>query len=193
MVLGAKLLTLFYIFFKLGLFSFGGGYVILPLMYQEMQNFGIMSPQEFSDLVALSQITPGPIALNGATYVGYQYAGTLGAIVATLAVSLPSLFIILIVFACLERFKHSHRVQAFLGGVRPATVGLIAAAVIFFAQSSVLMTDSLMALFLQPVQYVNPVGLAIAVLSGVILVRFKVSPIAVSLIGGLLGIAFMRG
>ncbi|MDD4278382.1 chromate transporter [Candidatus Sumerlaeota bacterium] len=188
-----KLLTLFYMFFKLGLFSFGGGYVILPLMYQEIQAFGVMSPQEFSDLVALSQITPGPIALNGATYVGYQYAGILGAIVSTFAVSLPSFIIVLIVFAFLVRFKNSAPVQLFLGGVRPATVGLIAAAVLFFGQNSVFTTPSLVELVQHPIANTNGIGLIIAIVAGIALAKYKISPIAISLAGGALGMLFMRG
>ncbi len=69
------ILNLFVLFFRIGLFSFGGGYAMLPLIYQGIQEFGFMSAEEFSRLVALSQVTPGPIAINAATYVGYQYAG----------------------------------------------------------------------------------------------------------------------
>ena len=75
-------LYLFSMFFRIGLFSFGGGLAMLPLIFQSVQDFGFMSAEEFSDLVALSQVTPGPIAVNAATYVGFNYSGVLGAGVA---------------------------------------------------------------------------------------------------------------
>jgi chromate transporter len=99
-----KLWQLFFVFFKLGLFSFGGGYAMLPLIYQEIQKFGMMDPTEFSNLVAISQMTPGPIAVNAATYVGFKAAGVLGSAVATLAVSLPAFVIIILVAHFLQKF-----------------------------------------------------------------------------------------
>ena len=82
--------TLFVMFFRIGLFSFGGGLAMLPLIFQSVKDFGMMTASEFSDLVALSQVTPGPIAVNAATYVGFNGAGIPGALAATLGVALPS-------------------------------------------------------------------------------------------------------
>ena len=76
--------TLFVMFFRIGLFSFGGGLAMLPLIFQSVKDFGMMTASEFSDLVALSQVTPGPIAVNAATYVGFNGAGIPGALAATL-------------------------------------------------------------------------------------------------------------
>ena len=90
-------LYLFTVFFRIGIFSFGGGLAMLPLIFQSVQSFGIMSAHEFSNLVALSQVTPGPIAVNAATYVGFNYAGIPGAAVATLGVCVPSFILVLIV------------------------------------------------------------------------------------------------
>ena len=81
---------LFLSFLQIGTFSFGGGLAMLPLIFQSVRDFGMMSPQDFSDLVALSQVTPGPIAVNAATFVGFNYAGLLGAIIATFGVCFPS-------------------------------------------------------------------------------------------------------
>ena len=89
--------TLFVMFFRIGLFSFGGGLAMLPLIFQSVKDFGMMTASEFSDLVALSQVTPGPIAVNAATYVGFNGAGIPGALAATLGVALPSFILILIV------------------------------------------------------------------------------------------------
>ena len=96
-------LYLFTMFFRIGLFSFGGGLAMLPLIFQSVQDFGIMTSQEFSDLVALSQVTPGPVAVNAATYVGFNYSGLPGALTATLGVCLPSFVLMLIVMKFIEQ------------------------------------------------------------------------------------------
>lgn len=129
-------LQLFYIFFKVGLFGFGGGYAILPMIYQEIQTFGILSAEEFSNLVALSQVTPGPIAINAATYVGYRAAGVGGAAVATVAVSLPALILVTWITLVLQKFRNSQWINQVLKGIRPATIGLIASAFIFFGKAA---------------------------------------------------------
>ncbi len=129
-------LKLFYIFFKVGILGFGGGYAILPMIYQEILIFDVITADDFSNLVALSQVTPGPIAINAATYVGFKAAGTLGAIIATTAVSLPSLLLIILVVHFMNKFKGSKLIQNLLKGIRPATVGLIGAAFIFLGKTA---------------------------------------------------------
>ena len=104
-------LKLFLIFFRIGFFSFGGGYAMLPLIYQSAQDFGLMSGTQFSDLVALSQVTPGPIAINAATYVGYQYAGIGGAAAATAGIILPSFLLVFLVLHFLRRFRESETLK----------------------------------------------------------------------------------
>lgn len=189
-----ELLRLFYVFFKLGLFSFGGGYAMLPLIYQEIQAFGLMDPTEFSNLVAISQMTPGPIAVNAATYVGFKAAGVVGSLVSTVAVSLPAFAIIITVAHFINRFKSGALLQSALGGVRPATVGMIASAFIFFADTS--LVDSKLAGELiaarAPIlpQWMNIVSIPavlIAVASFVAAARFKVDPVWIILLAGLIG------
>lgn len=124
--------SLFIMFFRIGLFSFGGGYAMLPLIFQSVQTFGIMTADEFSRLVALSQVTPGPIAVNAATYVGFNHAGFWGAFFATLGVALPSFILIISVMIFMKKFQNSKGLEAVLYGVRPATVALIASAVFFW-------------------------------------------------------------
>jgi len=106
-------LKLFVSFFKVGLFSFGGGYAMLPMIYQEIDAFGL-TMKEFSDVVAISQMTPGPIAVNAATYVGYKAAGFLGSAFATLGVSLPSFILISIIVLVFNKFKTNSIVQSAL-------------------------------------------------------------------------------
>jgi chromate transporter len=131
------LASLFMTFFKIGLFSFGGGYAMIPLIQTEMQSAGWLDSEEFADLVSISQMTPGPIGINAATYVGYRTAGIPGSICATLGVFLPSFVLIMVIAAFFEKFSENRMVKALLSGIRPATIGLIFIAVLFFVQVSV--------------------------------------------------------
>lgn len=185
-------IKLFIIFFKVGLFAFGGGYVILPMIYQDIQTLGIMSAHEFSNVVALSQVTPGPIAINAATYVGYQIAGIWGATIATLGVTLPSFIIILTISAFLNKFKTSPVVEAVLSGIRPATVGLIATAVLFFAETSIIQKGFLSFKMLNnPLNYIDLPALLIFVLTLIGSQKFKISPITLTLLAGIMGIVIL--
>lgn len=129
------LFSLFAAFFKIGIFGFGGGIAMLPLIFQTVQNFGLMSAADFADLVAISQVTPGPIAINAATFVGFHYAGVAGSVAATLGVVVPSFGLLLLAMRFLDTYKESKIVQGVFAGIRPATVGLIAAAAVLMAQT----------------------------------------------------------
>jgi len=122
------LLQLFVSFFTIGLFSFGGGYAVLSFLQQEVERRGWMTTERFVDLVAISQSTPGPIAINMATFVGYQTNGIPGALLASLAVSLPGMGLMLLFAIFFFRFYEHPAVQAMFRGLRPAVVGLVAAA-----------------------------------------------------------------
>ena len=190
-----KCTLLFFIFFKVGLFSFGGGYAMLPMIYKEIGTFGFMPVKEFSDLVALSQMTPGPIAINAATYVGFKYAGLAGAAAATLGIALPSFIIIAVVISFLSRFKKSYLVQGIFSGIRPATAGMIAAAVIFISQSSIISNQFFSRLlFTDPLKTVSIPSIAIF-LSVLVLSRkwkigrfeFSPGPVLLTILAGILG------
>ncbi len=122
------LLELFYTFFKIGLFTFGGGYAMLPLIREEVVAHGWLTMEGLVDFVAVSESTPGPFAVNIATYVGAETAGILGALAATAGVVLPSFLIILIVAKFYVKFKTSRAVSGVMYGLRPAVVGLMASA-----------------------------------------------------------------
>lgn len=177
---------IFWIFLKIGLFSFGGGNAMLPLMYQELTEHEIISPEKFSDLVALSQVTPGPVAVNAATYVGLETGGLFTAIVATIGVCLPCFVIMLIVTRMLERFKENALVQGAFVGIRPATVGLIAAAVVFLAEG-VLVKGSLVSAQMADPGYYNLIPIGIFGVSIVLMSALKVKPIYVILIMAFVG------
>ena len=119
---------LFESFFMVGLLGFGGGLAIVRLIYDSIQPFMDMSRETFANIVAISQITPGPLAVNTATFVGFEAAGIKGALAATFGVILPAFIIVSIVCRTIQKFKDNRYVNAALAGMRPATMGLIGAA-----------------------------------------------------------------
>lgn len=130
------LVKLFLVFAKIGLIGFGGGYSILTIIQRELTERGWISVEEFSDIAAISQITPGPIAVNAATYVGYRICGFWGSVAATLGVSAPSFVLVILAAHFILKFKTSPVVESCLKGIRPVTVAFIASAAIFFAMES---------------------------------------------------------
>ena len=122
-------LKLFWSFFQIGLFSVGGGYAAMPLIqHQVVELNNWLTMQEFVDIITISQMTPGPIAINSATFVGIQIAGLPGAIVATLGCVFPSCVIVLTLAWVYFRYRNLSVVQGVLGGLRPAVVAMIASA-----------------------------------------------------------------
>lgn len=176
------LIQLLYMFFRIGLFSFGGGYAMLPLIYQGANELTGMSAEEFSRLVALSQVTPGPVAVNTATYVGYQCAGVAGATMATIGVVLPSVILVFIVSIFLVRFKESEALNAVLSGIRPATIGMLGSAVFFLAQGS-LFTDF----------HINIMPFIFFFVVLFVAWKFKADPILLTVLAGIFGAFIIRG
>ncbi|MDD3154479.1 MAG: chromate transporter [Victivallaceae bacterium] len=130
---------LFLLFFKIGVFTFGGGYAMIPLFFDELvTGRGLLTQPEFANLLSLAQMTPGPVGMNAATYAGFRQLGVWGAVAGTLGVMAPSLTLVLLVGIFMNRFQTNTYVRAVLDGIRPGTIGLVAAAVIFFAESSIL-------------------------------------------------------
>ena len=118
-------LTLFFAFFKVGLFCFGGAFGMIPLIEQTVIQHGWLTEQEFYNFVGICESTPGPIAVNIATYVGATQAGILGSIAATLGVVCPSFLIILLVASILKNLTGNRYFKGFLKGVKPVIIGLI--------------------------------------------------------------------
>lgn len=121
-------LRLFYEFFKTGLFAVGGGMATLPFLYSMSDTTGWFTHAQLADMIAVSESTPGPIGVNMATYVGFTTAGIPGAVIATLGLVAPSIIIILIIAKVLAAFRQNKYVDAAFYGLRPCSVGLIAAA-----------------------------------------------------------------
>lgn len=139
-------IQLFYEFFKTGLFAIGGGLATLPFLYNLSDKTGWFTHTDLTNMIAVSESTPGPIGVNTATYVGFTVKGLPGVIVATLGLVTPSIIVILIIASFLKAFRNSRAVDAAFYGLRPASTGLIAAAGIPVIITSILSVDSLYAL-----------------------------------------------
>ena len=122
-------LQLFYVYLKIGIFGFGGGYAMLSLIQADVvDRYGWISSQEFTDIVAISQMTPGPIAINSATYVGYTVAGFWRSVVATVSVCLPALTLMIIITRFFLQLRDNRYVKGAVAGMRPVVIGMIGAA-----------------------------------------------------------------
>jgi len=131
-------LQIFLAFAKVAALTFGGGYAMIPLFQDEIvTRLALMPDTDFANLVGLAMVTPGPVGLNSATYAGVVTGGLRGAVAATLGVMVPSLTFTLVVAVFLRRISSSKRVKDVFAAIRPAVVGLFAAAVLFFAKTSV--------------------------------------------------------
>lgn len=129
-------LTLFLEFFKMGLFTFGGGYAMIPLIEETVLKYEWLTEARFSEMLGVCESTPGPVAINMATYIGSVQGGFLGSLIATLGVALPSFIIILLIAAILKNFTNHPIFKGFVRGVQPVVIGLIlSTGVILFAKA----------------------------------------------------------
>ena len=164
---------LLFSFFKIGMFSFGGGYAMLPMISREVVDINRwITAKEFIDIVAISQSTPGPISINAATYIGFKTAGVFGSVLATLGTVLPSMIVMLIICRFFFKFKGNKNVEGALLGLRPAVIGLIAAAAIMVGESS----------FIDYKSIIIFAGVFVATF------KFKVDPIIMTIVSGVVGI-----
>ncbi len=172
---------LFLTFFRIGAFTFGGGYAMLPLVQEEVLGHGWMAAEDIVDFIAVSESTPGPFAVNMATYVGMVTAGFGGAACATLGVVLPSFLVILIVAKFYERFRKSELVSGAMSGLRPCVAGLIAAALVSLGRSVLFPAG-----FLFDARFFVSAGVFILI---ALLAFRKVHPILLILLSAAIGIA----
>ena len=175
------LLQLFWSFCKVGLFSIGGGYAAMPLIQSEVVTLhSWISMSEFADLISVSEMTPGPIAINSATFVGMRIAGIPGALIATLGCVLPSFIIVSILARIYAKYREANAMQTILDSVRPVVVAVIAAAAVSILKL-VLWRDGSFNL-----ATIDWIGAAIMVLCFVLLRRWKLSPILIIFGSGVL-------
>jgi len=166
------LLQLFVSFLKVGAFAFGGGYAMIPLISEEVVTYrGWLEMEEFIDVIAISQGTPGPIAINSATFVGFKVAGVIGSITATLGVVLPSFVIMMVLGRLFLRYKEVPVVKHMLSGIRPVVVALILAAAFSVLPNSI-------------------TGIIPAIVAAVVIIAivvFDVDPILLLVLSGVMG------
>ncbi|MGL4572123.1 MAG: chromate transporter [Clostridium sp.] len=169
------IIQLFFTFLKIGTFSFGGGYAMIPFIQREIiTNNHWIAPSTFMDIIGISQMTPGPVAINSATFVGYKVSGVFGSMAATLGVVTTSFILVSIASKMMEKFKESKVLKAALLGMRPVLIALIIQAFIDLAKDA----------------YVDIKSVIITLIIGGLLLSKKVHPIISIVIAGILGIIF---
>lgn len=182
------LLKLFVSFFQIGLFSFGGGYAALPLIQNQIVTLNHwLTAGEMADVVTISQMTPGPIAINAATFVGTRLYGIPGALVATAGIVTPSCIIVLTLSYFYFKYKDLHTVQGILQGVRPVVVALIATAGIAMIVSA-FWGELPFQFSLEMIRQINWVAVVLFSASLFILIKFKANPIFVMIGSGIAGL-----
>lgn len=171
------LIKLFLAFFKIGLFSFGGGYAMLPLISREVVDTNHwLTAQSFANIIGISQVTPGPLAINTATYVGYKAAGIVGSAAATLGVTIPSVIIIYILALFLDKHGSDKYVSGVLKYIRLCAIGLIAAA----------------AIMLKNDVFANIQSILIFIVAFILSFKYKMNPITLAILSGIAGFIIFR-
>ena len=172
------LLELLWTFFYIGLFTIGGGQVAITLMYEPLVGGGIISGEQFYNMVAVSESTPGPIGINMATYIGCELYGVMGGILVTLATVFPSLVIILVIAKFFDKYQEKPLVKSVFTCIRPVSAGLIAIAAYEVLKISLIQPFSI-------------VRLCIYLVAFSLLMIKKMSPIFVMILGAIAGILFL--
>lgn len=177
-------IILFLTFFKIGLFTFGGGYAMLPLIQEEVLTRGWIENADLINFIAVSESTPGPFAINMATYIGNEMGGVIGAIFSTLGVVMPSFIVILLVAKFFEKFKTNKIVSGCMNGLKPAVIGLIGAAVISIGETVFVAGKNLGNIFNDVWFYIS-----VAIFAVMTVLAFKkVHPIVIILLSAAVGI-----
>lgn len=176
-------LQLFWTFFKIGLFGFGGGYAMLSLIQGEVvTRYGWLTSQQFTDIVAVSQMTPGPIGINSATYVGYSTTGSVwGSVVATFAVVLPSFILMLTISKFFLKYQHHPLVESVFKGLRPSVIGLLAAAALLLMNE-----ENFGSLSINRYQFI--ISCLLFLVTFIATSHFKANPILMIIICGAIGL-----
>lgn len=167
-------LELLLVYLKIGAVGFGGGYAMLSLIQEEVvEKHAWLTVQEFTDIVAISQMTPGPIGINSATYIGYSVTGSIwGSIVATIAVMIPSFVLVLLISLSFARIKDNRHSKAIFTGIRPASVGLIGAAFL---------------MLLNKENFIDYTSIIFFLVAFVLVIKKWLHPILVIILGGIAG------
>jgi len=185
-----ELIKLFWLFFKIGLFTFGGGYAMIPLMQTEIVGKGYIESELFVDFIAISESTPGPFAVNMATFIGMESMGFLGAFFTTLGVILPSFIIILLIASLGSRFLNSKIVNHAFKGLKPAVIGLVLSVAIGLAIKKVLPLVNLKEMDFNFSSFDYKGLIIMAIVFGLSRLSKKMTPIRMVLLSAVLGLVF---
>jgi chromate transporter len=183
-------INLFITFFKIGLFTIGGGYAMIPLIQQEVLGNNWLTMTEFVNFLAVAESTPGPFAVNIATFIGMELGGIFGAIETTTAVVLPSLIIIVLIAKLFTGFQDNKWVKGALYGIRPVVIALIASAVVSLMLKGLFLEGADMTSLQTIVNALQFKELLIFAITGLAYFKFKLHPIQLVLLSGGLGIIF---
>ena len=179
-----ELLLVFWTFFKIGLFTIGGGYAMIPMIESEVMNRGWIDEAELANFLAISESTPGPFAINVATFIGFRQFGVLGSLVATLGMVLPSFIIIIAIFKIYEKVISNKCVKAVLNGIKAVVIGLILAVVANLAVDELFVFDG--DTFVS-VRWASVV-ISVILVALMLIFKKKMHPILLILISAVLGI-----
>ncbi len=170
------LFNIFLMFLKIGAVGFGGGYAMLSMIFAEGSTIGLTN-EVFSQLLALDLVVPGPIALNASTFIGYIYGDIFGAVVGTIAVILPSIFYVEIIFRFLKKFQDNKYVQGLLNGIIPATIVLILYAAYQIGYEGIVIDG-----------IISIQGVVIFAVSLFSIIKMKIDPVVVTIAAGVVGV-----
>ncbi len=186
-----RILTLFLMFFKIGITSFGGGYGMMSMIMDEGRRLVGLTSGEFAEMTALDLICSGPVAVNAATYVGYIKGGLAGSIVATIGVILPSILVCMGMLIFLERFYNSNIIKGLFAGIMPACGGLMFFTTAILSKSVYFNADTFCEILKITITPTMVGMMLLSIFSAVADLKFKVSPIWLTLIGAVLGMLFL--
>ncbi|BAK80585.1 chromate transporter [Candidatus Arthromitus sp. SFB-rat-Yit] len=174
-------LMLLSVFFKIGLFTFGGGYAMIPLIKEYILKYSWATSNELLEFIAISESTPGPFAINISTFIGFRNSGIIGAIFSTLGVVLPSFIIIILVVKFINKFKNNPYLENTLKNIRPVILSLLIYSVINISSKSLFSSSG-----------VNVINLILFLALFLFNLKFKLSPLKIILLSGILGVIFLK-
>lgn len=186
-------LLLFVEFFKIGLFSFGGGYATLPFLYHMSETYHWFSADELLRMLAVSSITPGPVGMNVATFAGFKTGGILGSIIATMAIMVPSFMIVIFISKMLKKFRDNFYIKSALYALRPATAAMIAAVGVRLFKGSIILAlpkgfSEFFDIFYKIGEFVDIKAFMLFLFLFILSLKLKRDPLIYLLIGAIFGV-----
>lgn len=181
------LINLYFMFFKIGLFTIGGGYAMIPLIQDNLVAGGYMTTQEVIDMIAIAQMTPGPFSVNAATFSGMKSAGVFGAIISTLGMITPSLIITLIVAKYFFNMQETTLVKGTLYGIKPVVAALITSTALMLGLGAFFPNGYNLSSIMDFICSIDFIAIIISIISFVAIVKYKVSPIITIVCAAIIG------